>query len=136
MNRTVRTREERWALKADVVWGNVELAPAIVMLRAENDMLRRALASHGVIDQARGMVMALAPCSRGEARSLLMDVARQCDVKLREVANALVATSDGDPLPAELGHALPLALRRLHAAARRSRPATLTCQRHLQKDRP
>ncbi|WP_327357657.1 ANTAR domain-containing protein [Streptomyces sp. NBC_01304] len=119
MNRTVRTREERWALKADVVWGHVDLAPAIVMLRAENDTLRRALASHVVIDQARGMVMALAPCSRGEARSLLVDMARQCDLKLREVAVGLVATSDGYPLPTQLDVALRRALRRLHAAERR-----------------
>ncbi|WP_327351513.1 ANTAR domain-containing protein [Streptomyces sp. NBC_01304] len=119
MNQTVRVKEERWALKAEVAWGDAALAPAIAMLRVENDTLRRALAGHVVIDQARGMVMALAPCSRGEARSLLVDVSRQCDLRLREVAAAFVATSDGVELPRELHVALRRALRRLHAAQRR-----------------
>ncbi|MDG4856867.1 ANTAR domain-containing protein [Streptomyces sp. T-3] len=116
MKRRSRTREERWALKADVVWRDVALEPAIVMLSAENETLRRTLASHVVINQARGMVMTLASCSRGEARGVLVDVARQCDLKLRGVAAALVATSDGAPLPAQLDHALRGALRSLHAA--------------------
>ncbi|MDG4865427.1 ANTAR domain-containing protein [Streptomyces sp. T-3] len=117
MNETVRTPEERRALKAEA-WGDAALAPALVVLRTENDTLRRALAGHVVIDQARGMVMALTPCSRGDARSLLVDVARQCDLKLREVAAALVATSDGVHLSRPLDLALRRALRRQHAADR------------------
>ncbi|WP_199551089.1 ANTAR domain-containing protein [Streptomyces sp. N35] len=119
MNRPVGFTQERWDVKAKLTWGETALAPTVAMLRAENDSLRRALAGHAVIDQARGMVMALTPCTRGEARSLLMDVSRQCDLKLREVATALVATSDGAQLPHHLRLALRRALRRLHAAQRR-----------------
>ncbi|MER7174378.1 hypothetical protein [Streptomyces mesophilus] len=48
-----------------------------------------------------------------------MDVSRQCDLRLREVAAALVATSDGAQLPRHLHVALRKALRRLHTAQRR-----------------
>ncbi|NGO78850.1 ANTAR domain-containing protein [Streptomyces sp. YC504] len=123
MNPLVTVREERWALKAEMAWGVPAQAPAVALLRAENDSLRRTLAGRAVIDQARGMVMALTPCTRGEARSLLVDVSRQCDLKLREVAAALVATSDGAQLPRHMQAALRRALRRLHAAQRR-RPVT------------
>ncbi|MER7174379.1 hypothetical protein [Streptomyces mesophilus] len=41
MNPTVTVREERWALKARMAWGDQALAPAVAMLRAENDSLRR-----------------------------------------------------------------------------------------------
>ncbi|MFC7308645.1 ANTAR domain-containing protein [Streptomyces monticola] len=118
MPRRVGTREERWALKADVVWGNVGLAPAIVMLRAENDTLRRALAGHVLIDQARGMVMVLAPCSSERAWGLLVDISQHCNVKLRDVAAALVATAEGEPLPEQMRRELRRALRRLHTADR------------------
>ncbi|MBC9714621.1 ANTAR domain-containing protein [Streptomyces sp. TRM66268-LWL] len=119
-NRTVEIREDRWALKAEVAWGDRAPAQTIGLLRAENETLRRALAGHALIDQARGMVMVLTPCSRGEARSLLVDVARQSGLKLREVAAAFVATSDGTQLPRRLHPALCRALQRLHAAQRRA----------------
>lgn len=48
-----------------------------------------------------------------------MDVSRQCDLKLREVATALVATTEDRPLPVQMYRALRRALRRLHAADRR-----------------
>ncbi|WP_328753138.1 hypothetical protein OHT57_07440 [Streptomyces sp. NBC_00285] len=43
--------------------------------------------------------MVLAPCHRGPARSLLVDISRQCRTELPDVAAALVATWEGEPLP-------------------------------------
>ena len=113
MQRTSVIQEERWDLKVEVSWGN---APAGCRRAARRERLRRALSGRVVIDQACGMVMALTPCRRGAARNLLVDVSRQCDLKLREVAAALVATSEGEPLPGQIHRALRRALRRLHTA--------------------
>lgn len=91
----------------------------IVELRARNQQLGRALASRAVIDQARGMVMALAPCSSERAWDLLVDVSQHCNIKLRDVAAALVATTKDRRLPEPIQRELCRALRRLHAADRR-----------------
>ncbi|WP_307679781.1 ANTAR domain-containing protein [Streptomyces sp. V4I2] len=90
----------------------------VVALRAEIDQLRRALAGRMVIDQACGMVMVLAPCRRGPARNLLVDISRQCNTKLPEVAAAVVAAWEGEPLSRLMQRALRHALRRLYAEDR------------------
>ncbi|MBC9714623.1 ANTAR domain-containing protein [Streptomyces sp. TRM66268-LWL] len=88
-------------------------------LRVENEQLRRALNSRAVIDQARGMLMVLAPCSSERAWSLLVDVSQHGNVRLRVVAAALVATAEGEAFPDHLRRELRGALRRLHATERR-----------------
>ncbi|MEI5097725.1 ANTAR domain-containing protein [Streptomyces sp. PmtG] len=75
--------------------GDAALAAEVLALRSENVQLRRALSSRAVIDQARGMLMALAPCSSERAWGLLVDVSQHGNVKLRDVAAALVATAEG-----------------------------------------
>lgn len=87
-------------------------------LRAENDQLRRALAGRAVIDQARGMVMVLAPCSSERAWDLLVGVSQHCNIKLRDVATALVATTRDETLPEPIQRELRRELRRLRAAGR------------------
>ncbi|MFD9506693.1 ANTAR domain-containing protein [Streptomyces mirabilis] len=99
--------------------GGTALAAEVRELRAMTEQLRRALASRAVIDQARGMVMALTPCSIAKAWDLLVDVSQHCNVKLRDVAAALVATVKGEALPEQLRRELRRALRRAHAADRR-----------------
>ncbi|WP_254650393.1 ANTAR domain-containing protein [Streptomyces sp. GbtcB7] len=99
--------------------GDTALAAEVLELRAITAQLRRALASRAVIDQARGMVMALTPCSSARAWDLLVDVSQHCNVKLRDVAAALVATAKGEALPEQLQRELRRALRRAHAADRR-----------------
>ncbi|MEI5098478.1 ANTAR domain-containing protein [Streptomyces sp. PmtG] len=86
----------------------------VIKLRAENDQLARALSSRAVIDQARGMLMALAPCSSERAWGLLVDVSQHCNVKLRDVAAALVATTREEELPEQMRRELRRALRCLH----------------------
>ncbi|MFD9483293.1 ANTAR domain-containing protein [Streptomyces sp. NPDC059991] len=119
MQRTTTVQEERWNLMAEATWGSGPPEQDVTALRTENDRLRRMMAGRALVDQACGMVMVLTPCRRTAARGLLVDVARQCDLKLREVALALVATTEDEPLPVPMHRALRRALRRLHAADRR-----------------
>ncbi|MGP4013910.1 ANTAR domain-containing protein [Streptomyces sp. 4N124] len=115
MHRTTMLPGDWWDLTAET---SVE-DPAgqdVVALRAENDQLRRALAGRAVIDQACGMVMVLAPCSSDRAWDLLVDVSQHCNIKLREVAAALVATTKDQTLPQPIQRELRRALRRLHLA--------------------
>jgi hypothetical protein len=118
MQRTTVLQEDWWKLRAEATWGNASAGQDVVALRAENDQLRRALAGRAVIDQARGMMMVLTPCSRATARNLLVDISRQCNTKLPEVAAAVVAAWEGKPLPERMQQALRRALRRFHAEGR------------------
>lgn len=82
-------------------------------LEAEIAQLRQALASRTVIDQAQGMVMALAGCSADEAWHVLVEVSQRTNTKLREVATALVGTSHGAELPASVRLPLRLSIGRI-----------------------
>ncbi|WP_369250625.1 ANTAR domain-containing protein [Streptomyces sp. R41] len=119
MHQVTTPREEQWLLTAVTSTRDAALAVEILELRAEIEQLGKALASRAVIDQARGMVMALAPCSSERAWDLLVDVSQHCNVKLRDVAAALVATTKDEALPEQLRRELRRGLRRLHAADRR-----------------
>ncbi|MEU5316717.1 ANTAR domain-containing protein [Streptomyces sp. NPDC021056] len=114
MQRTTMLPENWWDLRAEAVAGTAATRD-VVALRAEIEQLQRALAGRMVIDQACGMVMVLAPCRRGPARNLLMDMARQCNTKLPDVAAAVVAAWEGAPLSRPMQRALRHALRRLYA---------------------
>jgi AmiR/NasT family two-component response regulator len=118
MHLLTTTRAEQPLLTAVASAGDAALLAEVVELRARNEQLGRALASRAVIDQARGMVMAMAPCSSERAWDLLVDVSQHCNVKLRDVAAALVATTTDEALPEQLRRELRRALRRLHAADR------------------
>ncbi|MFJ1606164.1 ANTAR domain-containing protein [Streptomyces sp. NPDC088253] len=111
--------EEQPMVTAVALAGGAASTVEVLELRAENEQLSRALESRAVIDQARGMVMALAPCSSERAWDLLVDVSQHCNVKLRNVAAALVATTQDEPLPEQIQRELPAALRRLHATEHR-----------------
>jgi AmiR/NasT family two-component response regulator len=119
MRQMITIHEEQRTFTAVSSVADAALVAEILALQAENEQLSRALASRAVIDQARGMVMALAPCSGERAWGLLVDVSQHCNVKLRDVAAALVATTEDEALPDAMQQALRYALRRLHAADRR-----------------
>jgi GAF domain-containing protein len=58
--------------------------------------LAKALESRGVIDQAKGIVMAERRCSPDEAFQVLVETSQHTNRKLRDVAEALVrSTSEG-----------------------------------------
>ena len=117
MQRTTLLPENWWDVAAED-WAENAAGQDRGALRAENDQLRRALAGRMVIDQACGMVMVLAPCRRGPARNLLVDISRQCNTKLPDVAAAVVAAWEGEPLSRLMQRALRDALRRLYAEDR------------------
>lgn len=119
MHHVTTTLEEQSLLRAVTAAGDAALAVEVLELRARNEQLGRALASRAVIDQARGMVMVLAPCSSEKAWDLLVDVSQHCNVKLRDVAEALVATTKDQELPGAMQREWRRALRRLHALERR-----------------
>ncbi|MFD7004261.1 ANTAR domain-containing protein [Streptomyces mirabilis] len=119
MHQVTTPREERRLSTAVASAEETALLAEVVELRARNEQLEQALASRAVIDQARGMVMALAPCSSERAWDLLVDVSQHCNVKLRNVAAALVATTRDETLPGQIQRELRRALRRLYAGARR-----------------
>ncbi|NEC91195.1 ANTAR domain-containing protein [Streptomyces sp. SID12501] len=118
MHRTAMLPEDWWDLTAEALTED-PAGQDVVALRARVDRLRRALAGRAVVDQACGMVMVLAPCSSERAWSLLVDVSQHCNVKLRDVAAALVATTKDQELPEAIQREWRRALRRLHALERR-----------------
>ncbi|GAA2614655.1 ANTAR domain-containing protein [Streptomyces axinellae] len=81
-------------------------------LRSEVADLRHALESHPVIDRARGMLMALGPCTADEAWEVLVEVSQHTNTKLRQIAAELAATPEGEELPAQVRDAMAAALRR------------------------
>lgn len=118
MRQVTAPRDERPQLTAVASAGDAALLAEVVELRAKNEQLGRALSTRAVIDQARGMVMVLAPCSSARAWDLLVGVSQHCNIKLRDVAAALVATTKDEMLPEEIQREFRRALRRLHAADR------------------
>lgn len=90
-------------------------AAEVERLQEEVSDLRRALASRGVIDQARGLVMAWARCDSEQAWHILVQVSQHSNVKLRIVAHHLVGTAaTGERLPDPIARALRAALREHH----------------------
>ncbi|MGW5736837.1 MULTISPECIES: ANTAR domain-containing protein [Streptomyces] len=81
-------------------------------LRTEVNELHRAMESHPSIDQARGMLMTLGPCTADEAWEILVEVSQHSNTKLRAVADELIATTEGEPLPGPIRAALNEALRK------------------------
>ncbi|PJE93993.1 histidine kinase [Streptomyces carminius] len=88
-------------------------------LRAEVDQLRRALRSRAVIDQAVGIVQAERRCGPEDAFQILVNISQRTNVKLRDIAAALVRRAEGAPpgtlLPGEI---LPGGTRAPRAAPR------------------
>ncbi|MBL1082536.1 ANTAR domain-containing protein [Streptomyces actinomycinicus] len=87
-----------------------DLAAQSDRLQQENDQLQRAVSSHAVIDQAIGAVVVLGRLAPEEAWRALRDVSQRTNVKLRTVAEHVLAYAQGGPLPepvrAELAKAI------------------------------
>ena len=58
----------------------------IAELQAEVDQLKEAVASHAVVDQAIGMMVALGRVTPDQGWELLKDVSHHTNIKLRNIA--------------------------------------------------
>ncbi|MEF3112275.1 ANTAR domain-containing protein [Streptomyces chrestomyceticus] len=89
-------------------------AQQLALLREENRQLREALDSRAAVDQALGMIMALAPCGKHRAWRALVDVSQHTNTKVRTVARLLTEAGE-QRVPAPYRRALHRALARLRA---------------------
>ncbi|MEV0224471.1 ANTAR domain-containing protein [Streptomyces sp. NPDC050704] len=78
-----------------------ERAEQVRQLQEEVRQLRQAIVSRPVIDQARGILMAVESCSSDEAWHVLRDASQHANTKLRTVATAVVAGTTDGPAPSE-----------------------------------
>jgi GAF domain-containing protein len=72
---------------------SVALANARVYWRTQRlaDQLQEALSTRGVIEQAKGIIIAQQGCSADQAFQLLVEMSQRSHVKLHDVASDLVA---------------------------------------------
>ena len=68
-------------------------------LRLEVVQLKRAMVTRPVIDLARGVLMASFGLSAEDAWSVLVDVSQHTNTKLHQLAEELVDSVNGPPLP-------------------------------------
>src|SRR5580698_3102194 len=62
------------------------------------EQLRSSLSSRAVIDQALGIIMAREHCGQGRAFAILRSASQNSNVKLREIASAIVTSVTGEPV--------------------------------------
>ena len=63
----------------------------------QNEQLRSSIVSRAVIDQALGVIMATEHCPQDKAFALLRSVSQNTNVKLRDLAAAIVTRVSGKP---------------------------------------
>ncbi len=61
------------------------------------EQLRSSLSSRAVIDQALGIIMAREHCGQSRAFAILRSASQNSNVKLREIASAIVTSVTGEP---------------------------------------
>jgi GAF domain-containing protein len=79
--------------------GALSLAIRLASHAALIEQLRSSLASRGVIDQALGIIMAREHCNQDRAFAILRSASQNGNVKLRDIASAVVTSVTGEPPP-------------------------------------
>ena len=87
-------RAENFAENAS---GALSLAIRLASHAALIEQLRSSLASRGVIDQALGIIMAREHCTQDRAFAILRSASQNSNVKLRDIASAVVTSVTGEP---------------------------------------
>jgi GAF domain-containing protein len=77
--------------------GALALAVRLASHAALIDQLRSSLASRTVIDQALGIIMARERCTQDRAFAILRSASQNSNVKLRDIASAVVTSISGEP---------------------------------------
>ncbi len=92
---TAQTRRaENFAENAS---GALALALRLASYAALTDQMRSSLASRTVIDQAIGVIMARERCTQARAFAILRTASQHRNVKLRDIASAIVTSVSGEP---------------------------------------
>ena len=87
-------RAENFAESASSV---LSLAERLASDAALIDQLRSTLTSRTVIDQALGIIMAREHCNQTRAFAILRSASQNSNVKLRDIASAVVTSVTGEP---------------------------------------
>ncbi|MEV7030855.1 ANTAR domain-containing protein [Streptomyces sp. NPDC093272] len=87
-------------------------ADAVLHLQEEIDQLKEAVASHAVVDQAIGMVVALGRVTPDQGWEVLKEVSQHTNIKLRSVAELILVWGRTGDMPAEIRAELEDALDR------------------------
>ncbi|MGY5056661.1 ANTAR domain-containing protein [Streptomyces sp. 900105755] len=106
---TEHDQEDLAPFDADVS-GPEELARKIGQLQREIGQLQEAVVSHAVIDQAIGVVISLGGLHPDEGFAVLRTVSQKTNIKLREVADQIVAWPAAQELSEDIRQALETAL--------------------------
>jgi GAF domain-containing protein len=77
--------------------GALTLAIRLASHAALIEQLRSSLVSRAVIDQALGIVMARERCTQARAFAILRSASQNSNVKLRDIASAIVTSTSGEP---------------------------------------
>jgi GAF domain-containing protein len=86
-------RAENFAENAS---GALALALRLASYAALTDQMRSSLASRSIIDQAIGVIMAQERCTQARAFALLRSTSQDGNVKLRDLAAAIVTSVSGE----------------------------------------
>ncbi|MEU2427651.1 ANTAR domain-containing protein [Streptomyces sp. NPDC007851] len=84
----------------------------ILHLQEEVDQLKEAVASHAVVDQAIGMVVALGRVTPDAGWAVLKDISQHTNIKLRNVADLILVWGRSGDMPPEIRVELAEALER------------------------
>ncbi|MFF4709162.1 ANTAR domain-containing protein [Streptomyces sp. NPDC001288] len=77
-------------------------ADAVLHLQEEIDQLKEAVASHAVVDQAIGMVVALGRVTPDQGWEVLKEISQHTNIKLRSVAELILVWGRTGDMPAEI----------------------------------
>jgi len=77
--------------------GALSLAMRLASHAALIEQLRSSLTSRTVIDQALGIIMAKEHCNQARAFAILRSASQNSNVKLRDIASAVVTSITGEP---------------------------------------
>ncbi len=80
------------------VTGALSLAETAIGHRDRAGHLAKAVESHSIIDQAKGIIMVQQKCTGDEAFGMLRKLSMDQNIKLYELSAALVASASGHPV--------------------------------------
>ncbi|WP_368858123.1 ANTAR domain-containing protein [Streptomyces sp. AS02] len=95
------------------------------LLHEETEQLKEALERRPVVDVARGVPMATWSCTEEEVWQILVRVSQHSNTNLHDVAEAVVATTRQEPMPASLQDHLAAAVAHGAGAEPQARRAQL-----------